>query len=144
VGVPSLLCFSFVCAHFAAYDYNLARRIADYHQTVSCLVFPPLPSSDNSAATTIYATSHLFFLGDLNFRLALPPDHPLSATTTLPEFGSSLGDEQIREEMREFDQLLVERRKGNIFVGLREGEFWKFKCSYKYHLGEVDKYRCAS
>ena len=25
----------------------------------------------------------------------------------------------------------------------REGEFWKFKCSYKYKLGEVDKYECA-
>jgi len=26
------------------------------------------------------------------------------------------------------------------FFGLREGDFWKFKCSYKYELGHVDKY----
>jgi hypothetical protein len=35
----------------------------------------------------------------------------------------------------------VEHRKGTVFLGLREGQFWKFKCSYKYLHGEVDKYR---
>jgi len=40
----------------------------------------------------------------------------------------------------EYDQLTREMRKGNMFVGLHEGEFWKFKCSYKYRLGEVDHY----
>jgi hypothetical protein len=24
---------------------------------------------------------------------------------------------------------------------LREAEFWSFKCTYKYEMGEVDKYR---
>jgi hypothetical protein len=131
---------SFVCAHLTAHAHNLARRIEDYHHLVRCLIFPPLPSSKNSSPTTIYSTSHLFFLGDLNFRLALPESHPLSAITH-PELASALTSEATREEMKEFDQLHVERRKGNVFVGLREGEFWKFKCSYKYHLGEVDKYR---
>jgi hypothetical protein len=34
-----------------------------------------------------------------------------------------------------------ERRKGSVFVGLKEGEFWQFKCSYKYLNGEIDRYR---
>ena len=28
-----------------------------------------------------------------------------------------------------------------MFQGFREGEFWSFKCSYKFKIGEVDKYR---
>jgi len=51
-----------------------------------------------------------------------------------------LNSESTREELKEYDQLLVERRKGNAFIGLKDGEFWKFQCSYKYKLGEVDKY----
>ena len=131
---------SFVCAHLAAHEVNLARRIADYHHIVSCLVFPPL-SAEKSSATTIFSTSHLFFLGDLNFRLSIPAPHPLSCIVTRPDFPAAMRDQSFRREMKEFDQLLVERRKSTVFVGLREGEFWKFKCSYKYHLGENDKYR---
>jgi len=52
----------------------------------------------------------------------------------------ALDDENAREELKEFDQLLLEHRKGTVFVGLREGQFWKFKCSYKYLHGEVDRY----
>ena len=32
-------------------------------------------------------------------------------------------------------------RNNEAFVGFHEGEFWKFKCSYKYKPGEVDRYR---
>lgn len=132
---------SFVCAHLTAHEPNLAYRIADYNHIVSCLLFPPLPSSDSSSLTTIYSTSHLFFLGDLNFRLVLPATHSLSGITKRQQFLEALKKEEVREELKEFDQLLTERRKGTVFVGLRECEFWKFKCSYKYNLGDVDKYR---
>ena len=56
-------------------------------------------------------------------------------------FGESLSSEETREELRHFDQLTIEKRKGTIFAGFHEGEFWKFKCSYKYKLGEVDRYK---
>ena len=43
---------------------------------------------------------------------------------------SALDSESKREELKEYDQLRVEQKKGTVFVGLREGEFWKFKvCS---------------
>lgn len=50
-------------------------------------------------------------------------------------------EESVREELKEFDQLLNAARNKDAFVGLHEGRFWGFKCSYKYELGEVDKYR---
>jgi len=128
--------FTFVCAHLTAFDEKLGQRLADYRHIVGTLLFPPV-SPDSNIPSTIYATSHLFFLGDLNFRLEFPPSHPLSFPQELTK---ALDDEIAREELKEFDQLLLEHRKGTVFVGLHEGQFWRFKCSYKYLLGEVDKY----
>ena len=89
----------------------------------------------------MYSTSHLFFLGDLNFRLDLPPTSPYAGRTNVNRVEAALDTQSGREELKEFDQLLRERRKRTIFHGLREGEFWAFKCSYKFKIGEVDKYR---
>jgi len=132
--------FTFVCAHLNAHDYNLARRIQDWRHIVGTLLFSPLPNSSSKAPSTIYSTSHLFFFGDLNFRVVLPPSHPLHDLTKSPEFADALSEASTRENLKDFDQLHVEKQKGTIFVGLTEGEFWNFKCSYKYKLGEVDKY----
>lgn len=126
-----------MCAHLTAYENRLAQRLADYRHIVGTLLFPPV-SPNSNIPSTIYSTSHLFFLGDLNFRVDIPATHPLSSPE---EIKQALDDENAREELKEFDQLLVEHRKGTTFVGLHEGEFWKFKCSYKYLHGEVDKYR---
>jgi len=131
--------FTFVCAHLTAHEPKLARRIADYNHIVGSLLFDPLPSSTSSSKTTMYSTSHLFFFGDLNFRVSLPKAHPRKQQLKLSA-AETLNSESTREELKEYDQLLVERRKGTAFIGLKDGEFWKFQCSYKYKLGEVDKY----
>ncbi|KAI0780686.1 Endonuclease/exonuclease/phosphatase [Trametes elegans] len=129
----------FVCAHLTAHAPKLAERIADYNHIVGSLLFPPLPGAPSRAPTTLFSTSHLFFFGDLNFRLALPPTHALArAQDALVQ---ALATEEGRAALREHDQLLVERDvRGTVFQGLREGEFWRFKCSYKYRLGKVDEY----
>ncbi|KAI0333492.1 DNase I-like protein [Cubamyces sp. BRFM 1775] len=133
--------YTFVCAHLTAHAPKLAHRIADYHHIVGSLLFPPLPSSDSRAPTTMFATSHLFFFGDLNFRLALPPGHAFAPRAELPRLVDALATEDGRAALKEHDQLLVERDvKGTVFHGMREGEFWRFKCSYKYRLGKVDEY----
>ena len=89
----------------------------------------------------MFNTSHLFFFGDLNFRLALPSTHALSAPDQLANLAQALSGDDGRSELKEYDQLVIERDvKGTIFHGFREGEFWRFKCSYKYRLGEVDHY----
>ncbi|KAJ7271963.1 inositol polyphosphate phosphatase [Mycena haematopus] len=129
--------FTFVCAHLTAHAEKVASRIADWHHIVGTLLFP----SAAGTPTTLYDTSHLFLLGDLNFRVVLPPEHPLKGAKSVV-VGQELSKESTREELKEYDQLLLERRNpaSHAFVGLREGEFWRFKCSYKYQLGEVDKY----
>lgn len=131
---------SFVCAHLTAFEGKLARRLADYKHIVGTLLFPPT-SPESKAPTTIYSTSHLFFLGDLNFRLAIPPSHPLSSFHKRNDAAQVLSEESFRQQVKEFDELHLVLRKGNALVGLHEGDFWKFKCSYKYQVGEVDKYR---
>ncbi|KAF8557286.1 DNase I-like protein [Imleria badia] len=132
--------FTFVCAHLTAHETHLKHRIADYHHIVRTLLFPGLPSFPNEPLTTMYATSHLFFLGDLNFRVAIPPSHPLRTASRGEEAVSMLTDEKTRETLKEYDQLINERRNGRVFIGLREGPFWMFKCTYKYVLGEIDEY----
>lgn len=132
----------FVNAHLTPYDHQVLRRNADYEYIVRTLLFPSLIPGES--LSTIYGTSHLFFLGDLNYRLDIPKTHPAYAISKLPEFSEALSSEKLREELKDYDQLTMEKRKGNVFVGLREGDFWKFKCSYKYQLGEVDKYRSAA
>lgn len=132
----------FVCAHLAAHEPNLQRRIQDYNHIVSTLLFAP-NSKESKEPTTLYDTSHLFFLGDLNFRVTLPEEHPMRTVLTGKAVADALNAEDAREQLKEYDQLFVEKKKGNVLFGLREGEFWKFKCSYKYELGEVDRYRCV-
>src|SRR5258707_11134115 len=127
----------FVNCHLTAHQHKLKDRIADYAHVVSTLLFS-LVFSGSKLSSTLYQTSHLFLLGDLNFRLDIPSSHPLSATK---DFAQAIESETTRKELKEFDQLTVEKRKGTVFAGLREGDFWKFKCSYKYHLGEVDMYK---
>lgn len=131
--------------HLTPFDHKLKQRLADYRHIVERLLFSPI-SPDSKDSSTLYETSHLFLLGDLNFRLDLPKDHRLYHMRFSQDFSQAIDSEQVREELKEFDQLTVERRKGTAFVGLHEGEFWKFKCSYKYKIGEVDKYRysCSS
>ncbi|KAI3600008.1 inositol polyphosphate phosphatase [Moniliophthora roreri] len=131
--------FTFVCAHLTAHEEKLPHRIADFHHIVGTLLFPPVPGSDTTKPSTMYATSHLFFVGDLNFRVSIPPSHPV-LTSMKDDLSEAMGKEETRKVLKDFDQLLVERRKRTIFVGLREGDFWKFNCSYKYRLGKVDEY----
>ncbi|KAJ6525630.1 skeletal muscle/kidney enriched inositol 5-phosphatase [Mycena capillaripes] len=127
---------TFVCAHLTAHAEKFANRIADWHHIVGSLLFP----SPAGIPTTLYDTSHLFLLGDLNFRVVLPPEHPLKGASGA--IGQALSNQSARDALKEYDQLLLERRNpaSRAFVGLREGEFWLFKCSYKYKIGEVDKY----
>ena len=136
---------SFVCAHLTAHAHKNAHRIHDYHYIVGSLLFPPLPGTDSREPTTMFSTSHLFFFGDLNFRLSLPTTHALAAPDQLPSLAQALSTDEGRSSLREYDQLVIERDvKGTIFQSFREGEFWRFKCSYKYKLGQVDHYECVS
>ena len=136
----------FVNAHFTAHAHNVNQRVADWNHIVRTLLFSSASHVPGKTInTTIYATSHLFFLGDLNFRLEVPPAHPLRSNSNfMPQLHVLLNTERGREELKEFDQLIIERRKGTVFPGLWEAEFWRFKCTYKFNIGQVDQYRYVS
>lgn len=133
--------FTFVCAHLTAHAHKLKQRINDYHHIVGSLLFRPLPGSNTTDPTTMYSTSHLFFFGDLNFRLTGAPPDVIMDPDHLASSIQHLMHEDVLPDLKEYDQLFQERdQKGAIFTGMKEGDFWKFKCSYKYQLGQVDKY----
>lgn len=71
----------------------------------------------------------------------MPKTHPLAERLKGTQIAETLNSESMREQLKEHDQLLIERRKRSCFNCLKEGEFWKFQCSYKYELGKVDKYK---
>ena len=139
-----------------AYAEKVADRIADYNHIVGTLLFPPSPGAPSNAPSTIYDSSHLFFFGDrecyhpvhdvlptdicffpVNFRLDLPNSLAPPASS-----GYSLMDnnEQL-QELKVYDQLSNEKQRRTAFIGLHEGEFWKFKATYKCIIGAVDKYK---
>lgn len=132
-------CNRFVDCHLTPHEHNVKARVDDWNHIVSSLLFAP--SSPGEQASTLYDSTHLFVFGDMNFRLELPSSHPLYPSIHTPQFSDALTSESLRKELQEFDQLTVEKRKGNVFVGLHEGDFWRFKCSYKYKVGTVDQYR---
>lgn len=176
---------TFVCAHLTAHDHNLLRRNADYASIVGRLVFPPPMEGDSDQVklqsaqgektsskdekgswalerlNTIYSMPHLFFFGDLNYRITLqhgdvkvgltreaileglsPPPvtekeeeapPPLTRTSTISSTRST------RSSLLEYDQLSIEKKGGRVMQGLNEGEI-DFAPSYKYKVGTVDEF----
>jgi hypothetical protein len=126
---------SFVNLHLTAHAHNRKRRVSDYAHIVRTLLFPPLPGSDSSEPTTIYQTSHLFALGDLNFRLAKEDgltDEAIYANLSSPE-GLRL--------LAQSDELSREMKAGSVCHGLREGDFAAFPPTYKYVIGSETEYQ---
>ncbi|KIJ41245.1 hypothetical protein M422DRAFT_209364 [Sphaerobolus stellatus SS14] len=131
--------FTFVNAHLTAHAPKLKQRINDWNHIARTLLFPSL--HEKGQPTTMYSTSHLFFSGDLNFRLDVPASHPLRAHPDyIARLNAYLDTEEGRKELKEHDQLLIERGKNTVFQGLSEAEFWRFKCTYKFKLNSVDQY----
>ncbi|KAG8819269.1 hypothetical protein FRC19_009988 [Serendipita sp. 401] len=131
--------YTFVNAHLTAHLHKLENRIEDYQHIVQTLLFPePLdgsfPSSTTGQYSNIYNTTHLFFFGDLNFRIQAPVD------MTRDQLEAKVRTEDGRNELRAYDQLSITRNEGKVLTNLREGDFWKFQCTYKYKLGHVDLY----
>lgn len=127
---------SFVNAHLEAYDHNIPRRNAQYQRILSSLVFnstDPLTTSQQ-----IFDTSHLFFMGDLNYRLSKQP--PPGALQENNMFGNVLELEKSRMGMLDTDTLRQEQREGRAFGGLREGDLTRFAPTYKRIVGQVEGY----
>ncbi|CAE6434044.1 unnamed protein product [Rhizoctonia solani] len=129
---------TFVCTHLTAHVHNMKSRLGDWEHTVKTLLFANPGRESTIADMSIYATSHLFVLGDTNSRLDVPMSnaHPLTHDDVVAQISTPEG----RERVKNWDQLRREIGLGNTFHGLREGEFWEFPPSYKYVVGEVNTF----
>jgi hypothetical protein len=134
----------FVCTHLEAYDKNVPRRNTQFQNILSSLLFT---SSDPlSTPYQITDTSHLFVIGDLNYRLARlphlvtgePRENPGDAGVTNRVEIVEL--EKERADMLELDTLRREQKEGRVFGGLREGKLEGFAPTYKRVVGQVEGY----
>lgn len=101
----------------------------EYRQTARGGTTRPRTSSSISSSNGFGVNDHdvVFWFGDLNYRIS-----------------KTLSDDQVRDMIRKgrlkglakFDQLNIERRKGNVFQGYQEGEL-KFVPTYRFHLNTL-------
>ncbi|KAI9590492.1 inositol polyphosphate 5-phosphatase OCRL isoform X1 [Glossina fuscipes] len=115
------LCF--VNSHLAAHLAFVDVRNEDYWGIVKGLVF------DDDLRRTINDHDHIFWIGDLNYRIEEPSGF---------QFPSARGAHNYHDLLLQFDQLGQEMRKGNCFEGYTEGPI-TFRPTYKYDPG-TDNY----
>jgi len=120
------LVLTFVNAHLAAHDAGILERNRNYQSIVNRLLF------ENKH--TIYDTSHLFFMGDLNYRISLTPLltsnlNPMSKET----LAQAIHEDRHSSLFPEHDTLTHQHSARNVLVGLREAPI-TFKPTYKYKL----------
>ncbi|KAH8294451.1 hypothetical protein KR018_006750 [Drosophila ironensis] len=111
----------FVNSHLAAHMQNVEERNQDYQGIVENMRFDD--------GRTISDHDHIFWLGDLNYRIQEPPgqQHP-----------GPLSDAPTYELLLQYDQLRQEMSRGKCFEGYTEGDI-KFRPTYKYDPG-TDRY----
>lgn len=126
--------YTFLNAHLTAHLPNYERRAQDWADIISSMLFPPLPGSKSKTHSTIYDSTHLFFFGDLNFRLDVPK------SLDRPDFERMARTVEGRKQLLQYDQLVRAQRENRI-PSMSEAPLWDFQPSYKFLLKHVDKYR---
>ncbi|GJE93071.1 DNase I-like protein [Phanerochaete sordida] len=112
---PRPATLTFVNAHLAAFDEQVERRNADFHDIARRLVFGgagaagPAPGAPGAH---IWQSDALFWLGDLNYRNELPD----------ADVRALLADDAVDNvpALLEFDQLNIARRTDRAFANFIE------------------------
>ncbi|XP_013224777.3 phosphatidylinositol 3,4,5-trisphosphate 5-phosphatase 2-like isoform X1 [Columba livia] len=128
VGVSFLFngtSFGFVNCHLASGSEKTHRRNQNYSDILRSLV---LGDKQLSAFDLTLRFTHLFWFGDLNYRLDMDVQDIL-AHVTKKEFDALLA----------VDQLNLEREKNKVFLRFREGDI-SFPPTYRYERGSRDTY----
>ncbi|XP_055912499.1 inositol polyphosphate 5-phosphatase OCRL isoform X2 [Eupeodes corollae] len=107
------LCF--VNSHLAAHMHEIVARNQGFDTINRKCIF-----NDISGLRCISQHDHIFWIGDLNYRINEIPGIHL--------------DRSNYESLLKFDQLVMEMRKENVFRGYTEGPI-KFSPTYKYDPG---------
>lgn len=115
------LCF--VCSHLTSgqKDGDELRRNADVMEILRKTRFPRANKfDDEKSPETVLEHERVFWLGDLNYRVALP----FRSAKALIEM-------QNWKALLDKDQLRIEQRGGRVFEGWKEGRIY-FPPTYKY------------
>jgi len=110
------LCF--VGAHLAAHMEMVHARNKSYHQLMRGLRLGRYPGDLH------HQFDHLFFVGDLNYRIELPRDEALG-----------LIQERNWDALYQHDQLRDQREQDRVFCGFQEGPI-TFPPTYRYNRGD--------
>uniref|UniRef100_A0A8B9IEY7 phosphatidylinositol-3,4,5-trisphosphate 5-phosphatase n=1 Tax=Anser cygnoides TaxID=8845 RepID=A0A8B9IEY7_ANSCY len=128
VGVSFLFngtSFGFVNCHLASGSEKTHRRNQNYSDILRSLA---LGDKRLSAFDLTLRFTHLFWFGDLNYRLDMDVQDILTHVTK-KEFDILLA----------VDQLTLEREKNKVFLQFREGDI-SFPPTYRYERGSRDSY----
>ncbi|XP_034475474.1 type II inositol 1,4,5-trisphosphate 5-phosphatase [Drosophila innubila] len=109
----------FINSHLAAHMDYIVERNEDYKGIEEGIKF----GDDGGPYRTINDHDHVFWLGDLNYRISK---------------SDQISDCNILDLRLQRDQLLDEMSKGNCFNGYTEGQI-RFEPTYKYEPGS-DRY----
>ena len=114
--------FCFVTAHLAAHQNKVQQRNQNFENLLENLIF------DNTVES-ISVEKHdlVFFYGDLNYRINLSHEECLE-----------LIKEKEFEKLSTFDQLTIEKDKGNNSLSYFEEGKLNFYPSYKFDLNSSD------
>lgn len=113
----------FVNSHLAAHVYEVVRRKEDHDEILRRMQF-----ECGIRRLNILEHDHVFWFGDLNYRIIE------SSKVDVLAFRRQFNRDNIYEDIKRLDQLYVERKRNEVFVGFEEGAI-AFRPTYKYDPG---------
>ncbi|XP_022531201.2 phosphatidylinositol 3,4,5-trisphosphate 5-phosphatase 1 [Astyanax mexicanus] len=120
--------FGFVNSHLTSGSEKKIRRNQNY---VSILRFLNLGDKKVNPFDITHRFTHLFWLGDLNYRVELPTTEAESIVLKIKQ--------QQYQELLSRDQLSIEKNQGNIFLDYEEEEI-TFPPTYRFERDTREKY----
>uniref|UniRef100_A0A672UTT7 phosphatidylinositol-3,4,5-trisphosphate 5-phosphatase n=1 Tax=Strigops habroptila TaxID=2489341 RepID=A0A672UTT7_STRHB len=120
--------FGFVNSHLTSGSEKKHRRNQNY---TSILRFLTLGDKKLSPFNITHRFTHLFWLGDLNYRVEQPPTEAENIIQKIRQ--------QQYPELLAFDQLLIERKDQKVFLQFEEEEI-SFAPTYRFERGTREKY----
>ncbi|NXO72847.1 SHIP1 phosphatase, partial [Phainopepla nitens] len=120
--------FGFVNSHLTSGSEKKHRRNQNY---MNILRFLTLGDKKLSPFNITHRFTHLFWLGDLNYRVEQPPTEAENIIQKIRQ--------QQYPELLAFDQLLLERRDQKVFLQFEEEEI-TFAPTYRFERGTREKY----
>ncbi|XP_064522781.1 phosphatidylinositol 3,4,5-trisphosphate 5-phosphatase 1 isoform X3 [Pseudopipra pipra] len=120
--------FGFVNSHLTSGSEKKHRRNQNY---TNILRFLTLGDKKLSPFNITHRFTHLFWLGDLNYRVEQPPAEAENIIQKIRQ--------QQYPELLAFDQLLLERKDQKVFLQFEEEEI-TFAPTYRFERGSREKY----